>query len=147
MLAWEYAKKLLPRVSSCSSYFLLETMFEHEWGVLLLTPHKYTLTVLHYVYMLLVLIVNVSVIEVVQVSLQSNSSFLIHPKANFNLVHVHLIITSSHHLLAAPMPNVLLLVFGALRSGYYETSILWDTHTNKCGSCRLLDHCIVSYGI
>ena len=25
--------------------------------------------------------------------------------------------------------------------------ILWDMHGNKCGSCQLLGHCIVSYEI
>ena len=37
------------------------------------------------------------------------------------------------------------------RGGVYacimRQSILWDIHTNKCGSCQLLGHCIVSYGI
>ena len=38
---------------------------------------------------------------------------------------------------------------GSIRvyAGIMRQSILWDTHTNKCGSCRLLGHCIVSYWI
>ena len=31
--------------------------------------------------------------------------------------------------------------------GITRQSILWDIHTNKCGSCQLLGHCIVSYEI
>ena len=30
-------------------------------------------------------------------------------------------------------------------AGIMSESILWDTHTNKCGSCKLLGHCIVPY--
>ena len=53
------------------------------------------------------------------------------------VMHVHVCIVS------------LLFTYNNIRVyiGITRQSILWDIHTNKCGSCQLLGHSIVSYEI
>ena len=54
---------------------------------------------------------------------------------------------ANHHILVKKLDTEALLPDCRVYVGITRQSILWDIHTNKCGSCQLLGHCLMRFVI